>query len=131
MDQANRSKAVDQYMQQLEHPLKAEIEAVRAIILGADAEITEQIKWNAPSFCYRGDDRVTFRLQPSNQYIQLVFHRGAKVKEYREITIQDDTGLLKWVTSDRATLSLGSMEEVQAHAPALKSLIRQWMQATI
>ena len=130
MDLPNRSAIVEQYMQRLDHPLKAEIEAVRAIILGADAGITEQIKWNAPSFCYGGDDRVTFRLHPSNQFIQLIFHRGAKVKEPREITVQDDTGLLEWITSDRATLTLRSMEEVQAHANALKHLVSQWVKAT-
>lgn len=130
MELPNRSAVVDQYMQRLDHPLKAEIEAVREIILGADAGITEQIKWNAPSFCYQGDDRVTFRLHPSNQFIQLIFHRGAKVKESREIKIQDETGLLEWVTSDRATLTLRSMEEVQTHADALKSLVSQWVIAT-
>lgn len=130
MELANRSEVVDQFMQRLDHPLKAEIEAVRAIILGADAGITEQIKWNAPSFCYQGDDRVTFRLHPSNQFFQLIFHRGAKVKEPREIAIQDDAGLLEWVASDRATLSLRSMDEVQTHADALKSLVSQWVKAT-
>lgn len=131
MEPTNRSAVVDQYMQRLDHPLKAEIEAVREIILGADVGITEQIKWNAPSFCYQGDDRVTFRLHPSNQFIQLIFHRGAKVKEPREMKVQDDTGLLEWVTGDRATLSLRSMEEVQAHASALKSLISQWIKAAV
>ncbi len=33
----------------LEHPLKAEIEALRDIILRAHPGITELIKWNAPS----------------------------------------------------------------------------------
>lgn len=129
MDLPNRSSLVDQYLRRLDHPLKVEIEAVREIILGADAGITEQIKWNAPSFCYQGDDRVTFRLHPSNQFIQLIFHRGAKAKDRREIAIQDDTGLLEWVTTDRATLSLRSMEEVQRHAQALKRLVSQWVKA--
>ena len=40
----------------------------------------EHVKWNAPSFCYAGVDRVTFRLQPGNR-LQLVLHRGAKVRD--------------------------------------------------
>jgi len=49
---AKKKKAEDvsELMRQLEHPLKPEIEAVRRIILGADAQIREGIKWNAPSF---------------------------------------------------------------------------------
>ena len=41
---------VDAFVQKLDHSLKAEIEAVRAIILGANPEISEGIKWNSPSF---------------------------------------------------------------------------------
>lgn len=40
------------FLKELEHPLKDEIEEVRKIILSAADDITEQIKWNAPSFCY-------------------------------------------------------------------------------
>ena len=50
------------YMNQLNHPMKAEIEMVRRIIAGADSRLTERIKWNAPSFCLDGDDRITFNL---------------------------------------------------------------------
>ena len=36
-------------MARLEHPLKAEIHAVRAIILKANRKIAERVKWNTPS----------------------------------------------------------------------------------
>ncbi len=41
---------VDVFLAPLEHPLKADFERVRQNILGAGAEISEGIKWNAPSF---------------------------------------------------------------------------------
>lgn len=75
-DQTNE---VDRFLRDLDHPLKEEIVAVRDINLGADNEITEHIRWNAPSFCYQGQDRVTFKLH-SQDGIHLIFHRGAKVK---------------------------------------------------
>jgi uncharacterized protein YdhG (YjbR/CyaY superfamily) len=37
-------------MRDLDHPSKAEVRAVREIILAVDPRITEQVKWNAPSF---------------------------------------------------------------------------------
>ncbi len=46
--------AVDAYMERLDHPLKAEVQAVRDLIKGVDSRITEQVKWNAPSFSYMG-----------------------------------------------------------------------------
>ena len=66
-------------MEGLDHSLKDGIERLRAAILDSNDRITEHIKWNAPSFCYAGEDRVTFRLYPEDR-VQLIFHRGAKVK---------------------------------------------------
>ena len=36
-------------------------------LLAIDLPITERVKWNAPSFCVDGDDRVTMRLQPKDR----------------------------------------------------------------
>ena len=130
MKPSNRSEAVNQFMQKLEHPLKAEVEAVREIILASDAQITEHIKWNAPSFCFQGEDRVTLRLFPVTDRIQLVFHRGAKVKESQAVSFKDDTGLLKWITDDRAAVTFRSMSEVTQHASALKGLVNRWVRFT-
>lgn len=50
--------AVDAFMKKLEHPLKAEMAAVRAIILKANRQVTEGVEWGAPSFYYKGDMAV-------------------------------------------------------------------------
>ena len=65
--------SVDTFMQKLDHPLKAEIEALRKIIRSASSEITEQIKWSAPTYSYRGDYLVTFNPRDTKR-IHLVFH---------------------------------------------------------
>jgi hypothetical protein len=126
---ATGTREVDQFLATLEHPLKAEIARVRAIILAADPEITERIKWKAPSFCYRGDDRVTMKLHPPTS-LQLIFHRGAKVKDSADFTFADDTGLLKWAAKDRAILTLRDMDEIEANEAALADLLNRWMRAT-
>lgn len=125
----NQTEEVDQYLHTLEHPLKAEIEQVRSIILGANEGITEHIKWNAPSFCYQGEDRVTFNLRPQNR-IQLIFHRGAKVRKDSDFVFEDPSGMLKWASTDRAILVLKDMEEVETHKSALVKLVSQWMKST-
>ena len=123
------TEVVDRFLAELEHPLKAEIERVRAIILAADPEITERIKWKAPSFCYRGDDRVTMRLHPSTR-LQLIFHRGAKVKDSTDFTFEDETGLLKWAAKDRAVMTLSDMAAIEANEAALSDLVTRWIYAT-
>jgi len=47
---ADTTKAVDEFMDQLDHAFKAEVQEIRLTILSADATIAEGIKWNAPSY---------------------------------------------------------------------------------
>lgn len=59
----------------------------------------------ADRMTYAGDDRVTFRLQPGDR-LQLVFHRGAKVRaDSEDFAFGDSTGLLSWASNDRAMRS--------------------------
>jgi hypothetical protein len=125
----NETPEVAEFLRELSHPMKDGIVDVRTAILAADEQITEHIKWNAPSFCYHGEDRVTFRLPPDR--LQLVFHRGAKVRADSDaLTFADDTGLLQWASGDRATLTLRDVRDAQAKLPRVVDLVRRWMRAT-
>ena len=127
---ANRTTEVTDFLRELSHPMKQGVVTLRDAILASDDAITEHIKWNAPSFCYRGDDRVTFRLGPADR-LRLVFHRGAKVRQdAHEFVFADSDGLLDWASSDRATLTLNELDEVQARLPAIVSLVNRWMRST-
>jgi hypothetical protein len=123
---SNRSGEVDQFIKDLEHPLKEEIAEMRAIILDSDEQITEHIKWNAPSFCYNGVDRLTFNLH-SRDRIQLIFHRGARVKDSTGFAFEDSTGLLKWVAPDRALLTIQDKQDLEAKKTALVNVVSQWI----
>ena len=67
------TQQVNDFMERLDHPFKAEVEMIREIIKNVNKDITEQIKWNAPSFSYKGESLVTFNLW-EKQKIHLVFH---------------------------------------------------------
>lgn len=122
------TEIVEEYMSKLEHPLKPEIEEVRRIVLSADVRLTEHIKWNAPSFCVDGEDRITMNLR-SKAGLLLVFHRGAKAKQDR-FEFQDDTGLLEWAAADRATVKLSNMNDVHARQERLTRVVALWIEAT-
>lgn len=113
----NDTPKVDAYMQVLEHPLKAEMEAVRSIILGAHPGITEGIKWNSPSFYYKGD-MVVFHTR-SPEHLLLVFPNG--------IVIGNESGLLEGDYVDRRMAYFRSMDDVKAKQAALESAIRGWV----
>jgi hypothetical protein len=68
--------AVDAFMASLDHPLKSEIEAIRRIIGRADTGITENVKWNAPSFVFK-DDFATLKFRPQTP-VQVVIHTGTR-----------------------------------------------------
>ena len=120
----NQSQEVERLVSGLDHPMKEETERLRVAILGSNDRITEHVKWNAPSFCYAGEDRVTFRLFPADR-AQLVFHRGSRVKDGADnFAFDDDTGLLRWVANDRAVVAL---RDAEARQQDLVSVVNRWV----
>jgi hypothetical protein len=125
------SQGVDLFIENTDHPLKDEIIALRNIILASDSEITEHIKWNAPSFCVNGADRFTLKLNATDA-VDIVFHRGAKAKAMPpERLIEDPAGLLKWATNDRAVATFASMTDIQNKESALLVILNAWKKASI
>jgi uncharacterized protein YdhG (YjbR/CyaY superfamily) len=107
---------VQEYMQNLDHPLKVEIQAVRDIIKGVHPEIQEEIKWNAPSYSYKGNYLVTFNLRAA-QHVHLVFHNPEISKVNSDI--------LEGSYTDRRMTYLISMEDVDAKKASLQAVIRE------
>lgn len=117
---------VDAFMAALDHPLKAEIEALRAIICPLDPRIVESVKWNAPSYAI-DDHFATLRLYPQRT-VQVVLHTGAKVKpESRAMTIDDPDGLIVWATSDRGAVAFADIADIERKRDAFVSIVRQWI----
>ena len=118
--------AVDTFLAGLDHPMKAEIEAVRALILGLGPELGEGIKWKAPTF-RTTNDFATVNLR-STDNLQLILHLGAKVRRGLEKpAIDDPGGLLKWLGKDRAMATLGTGDAFRANVPAFEAVLRQWI----
>ena len=115
----NKTEEVDAFMAELDHPLKKEVQAVRTIIKGVNKDITEEIKWKAPSFSYHGEYLVTFNLR-INDRIHLVFHNPmiAKVK----------SKLLEGDYADRRMAYFADMKAIKSKQSelikALKDLIK-------
>lgn len=121
------TEAVEDYISALEHPLKAELVAIRKIILGVNQEIAEGIKWNAPSFYFK-DWFATTGLR-SKEFVHVVFHTGAKVKASATegVKIDDPTGMLEWHAKDRCSVKFYDAKDVKAKKAALQEIVRQWL----
>lgn len=113
------TEQVNEFMKKLDHPFKAEVAMVREIIKTVNKDIAEQIKWNAPSFSYKGETLVTFNLWEKKR-IHLVFHNPmiSKVK----------SKLLEGNYDHRRMAYFANQNEIQAKRKdlekALKDLIK-------
>ena len=117
--QPDGKSVVDAYMRDLDHPFKQEIEAVRAIILGASEKLTERIKWNAPSFYYKEDLGAFHPRATEYAHLILLFPGGAGM--------DDSGGLLEGNHKDRREAKFHSLDDVKAKRPALEKLVKQWV----
>jgi hypothetical protein len=125
----NLSTGVSDFLDEQNHPLRKEIEELRNYILLANNKLTENIKWNGPNYCLDNEDRITMKIQPPKN-IQIIFHRGAKVKEQpKKKLITEDFGLLAWKGNDRAVATFMSMIEVEKCKERLSTITVEWLEA--
>ena len=110
---------VDAYMRDLDHPFKAEIEALRAIILGVSPKISERIKWNAPSFFYKEDLGAFHPRATEFAHLVLLFPGGAGVPA--------KSSLLEGTAKDRREAKFHSLEDIETKKRALEKLIKDWV----
>ena len=109
--------------------IRRAVERLRAIVLGAGDGITEHIKWNGPSFCIDGDDRITVGLAPKGG-VRAILHRGVKVKDATGFAFVDDSGLIQWAAPDRGVVTFADEAAIAARAEAFAEICRRWLVAT-
>ena len=123
------SEGVSKLIQKLEPDLAEIVEAIRQLILKTDKEIGEQVKWNSPSFFYKGTmkpfdpkeyKRDIVVINVSRGTVLLVLPTGAKVK--------DSTGLLEGDYKDgRRLITFKSIDDVKNKGKDLQKVIKQWI----
>ncbi len=127
---SKQNKEVTTFIDELNHPMRKEIEQLRLIILNSLNGLTENIKWNGPNYCFQEQDRITMRIQPPKK-IQLIFHRGAKkVAQPKDKLIDDKSGLLEWKENDRAIATFVNAADIENAKVNLEKLIINWIKAS-
>ena len=114
----NNTKKVDEFLSKLEHPLKAELEAVRSIIVKANSKMEEDVKWGGPSFFYK-QDLATFNPRIKN-YVALIFHKGEL------LDIKSD--FLEEATKGKVYAKFYSMEDVTANKELIEKMVNSWIE---
>ncbi len=109
--------------------VRSAVERLRALALDAADGVTEHIKWNGPSFCIDGDDRITVGLAPKGG-VRIILHRGVKVKDATGFVFPDDSGLIQWAAADRGVVTFADEAAIAASAESLADICRRWFEAT-
>ena len=117
------------YLDELEHPLKQEILEMREIILESNKQLTEHIKWNAPSYVLDGVDRITFNVMNKDNRVKLVIHMGVVRKEDKKAQpiLQDDGGIVQWSSDIRGYITFMNLEDITSKGPVLKNVLSEWL----
>lgn len=99
---------VDAWMDRYDNPQKDLVEAVRRVILGADPRMSECIKWQAPTFTYKGN--LASFYPKARAHVSLMFHTGASLPgEFPSLEGTGDVSRVMKIT-DAADLERKSAE---------------------
>jgi uncharacterized protein YdhG (YjbR/CyaY superfamily) len=92
------------------------VERIRTIVLGADPRIEECIKWQAPTFVYRGN--LASFYPKSKQHASLMFHTGAQIPGTHPRL--EGSGAVSRV------IKVGSVAEANEAKVDIERLVRAW-----
>jgi hypothetical protein len=110
---------VDAYLRDVDHPFKAEMQAVRQIILAASPKISERIKWNAPSFHYKEDLGAFNPRATEYAHLILLFPDGKGIPA--------DDRWLEGKHKDRREAKFYGLDDIARKKPALEKLVKRWV----
>ena len=107
---------VDAWLKRYDNPMKEVVAKIREIILAADPRIEESIKWQAPTFSYRGNLASFF--PKSKKHASLMFHRGASIPGRFKRLVGDG--------KEARSLKIASKAEAIAAKKEIEAIVRAW-----
>ena len=107
---------VDAWLDAYDNPMKPVVSAMREAILSTDPRITEAIKWQAPTFIYKGNIASFF--PKAKKHASLMFHKGAEIPG----DFPDLTGDGK----EARSFKVADLADLTAKTEQLQSIIRAW-----
>lgn len=111
-----KSREVEAWFTGYENPMKPVVERIREIVLAADERIEECIKWQAPTFVYRGNLASFF--PKSKQHASLMFHTGAQIPgKHPLLTGGGDTSRV---------MKIGTVAEANASKRDIERIVKAW-----
>jgi len=120
-----------EFLAKFDDERKPLVEALLQAINEECPNLTKIIKWNAPSFCDNGKDRMTIMLHKKDR-VGLILHTGVKPKEDTKAPhlYEDRTGLLEWNSNIRATITFVDISDFSPKRDLFKKAVKHWLDET-
>jgi uncharacterized protein YdhG (YjbR/CyaY superfamily) len=111
-----RRPEVDAWFERYDNPMKPVVQRVREIVLEADPRVDECIKWQAPTFTYKGN--LASFYPKSRAHASLMFHLGARIPgTFARLEGTGDTSRV---------MKIDTLDEAESARPELESIVRAW-----
>ena len=114
---SNRNPEVDSWLANYANPQRDLVAKVRDCIMDVSPELSEAVKWQAPTFMYKGNIASFFPKAKKN--VTLMFHQGA--------TIDDPLGLLEGDGETSRVARFLDEADFEVKRPALEAVIQHWI----
>ena len=121
------ARTIDEFRRNLAPTQLETVDRVRALAAAAAPELTERIKWNAPSFAKGDTDRITLGID-KNGGVRVVLHRGATAKTPPGFTFTAPVDLVQRAAPDRGNLRFAKVAAVDNRAGEIGDLFRRWLE---
>jgi hypothetical protein len=115
----DRNPEVDAWFETYTNPQKELVQAVREVILDADPRMSEAIKWQAPTFMYKGNMASFY--PKTTKHVSLMFHTGA--------SLPDPEGLLEGEGETSRVVRFLDADDLAAKTDALRALVAAWIES--
>jgi hypothetical protein len=125
----NDPQGVTDFIQKMDAPFAELLEAVRQLILGADNEVGEQVKWNSPAFFYTGEMKLFEPKEYKRDIVVINARKGVALLVFPTgAVINDTTGLLEGDYKDgRRMITFRTLDEVKRKGKDLQKVIKAWL----
>jgi hypothetical protein len=111
------TEQVDAWFEKFNNPMKPVVQAIRKVILDADPRMEEVIKWQAPTFVYKGN--LASFYPKSKQHASLMFHVGAKIPgEFPSLEGTGDTSRV---------MKFAHLADVERKKDELRRIVQAWI----
>ncbi len=112
----NANKEVDAWFEGYDNPMKPVVMAIRELILRSDSRVEETIKWQAPTFVYKGNMASFF--PKAKRHATLMFHKGADIPGKHPNLVGDG--------KEARSFKVESLDDLEKKKTELQSIVRAW-----